>query len=68
MNETFKAVALSVIADLAREAVTAGRQGTELTLDEQQRLFNATMAATELGVTTAEIAATLREAWKDVPK
>jgi len=56
---TFKQTALSVLTDIAREImrreihVPVGR--SELREDDQQRLFNATVACVELGASHDEI-------------
>jgi hypothetical protein len=62
VSAPFRETALSVLSDLASEfMMRAGRTGqTELSDDDQQRLFNVTAACVELGASTADIAAALR--------
>lgn len=62
MSTSFRETALSVLSDLASEFMTrAERTGqTDLSDDDQQRLFNVTAVCIELGASTADIAAALR--------
>ncbi|AXQ60086.1 hypothetical protein NTR1_84 [Nocardia phage NTR1] len=59
---TFKETALSVLSDICRELRERG--AVELTEEDTARLVRATWASTELGATTEEVAAALREGWE----
>lgn len=58
----FRETALSVLSDIASEFVLRAREGggSELSDHDAQRLFNATMAAIDLGATHQEVAHALR--------
>lgn len=63
----YKNTALSVLSDIASEVVQRAREGrdTAVSEDDQQRLFNATMAAVQLGATQGEVAAALRSGFRE---
>lgn len=58
MSAPYKQVALKALTDMAREILLDGKR--EISEADQQRLFNAAVAALELGATGEEVSTALQ--------